>query len=100
MTLMLLWARKKATKNMVRVYADGTEQCFVSFGSDTVSTWVFWIEEPSAFHTAYKSFDLVSVLCAGKTPSLQGMRTWRWAEWWLGRRGGGSLQVIPLIEAC
>ena len=31
-------------------------------GSDTVCTWIFRMEEPSAFHTAYKSFDLVSVL--------------------------------------
>jgi len=53
MILMLLWARKEATKHMVRVHADGTEQCFVSFGSDTVSTWMFWMEETSAFHTAY-----------------------------------------------
>src|SRR6218665_1627495 len=42
---MLFWARKEATKHMVRVHADGTEQCFVSFGSDTVSTWMFWMEE-------------------------------------------------------
>ena len=80
MILMLLWARKEATKHMVRVHADGTEQCF---GSDTVSTWMFWMEEPSAFHTAYKSFDLVSVLCAGKSPPCR-VRTWRWTEWWLG----------------
>ena len=30
MILMLLWARKEAAKHMVRVHADGTEQCFVS----------------------------------------------------------------------
>ena len=52
--LMSLWARKETTKHMVRVHADG---------SDTVSTWMFRMEEPSAFHTVYKSFDLVSVLC-------------------------------------
>ena len=42
--LMLLRARtetKKLTKYMVRVHADGAEQCFLSFGSDTVSTWMF-----------------------------------------------------------
>ena len=53
MIFMLLWARKEVTKHMVRVHADGTEKCFVSFGSDTVSTCMFWMEEPSAFHTAY-----------------------------------------------
>ena len=50
MILMLLWARKEATKHMVQVHADGTEQCF---GSDTVSTLMYWMEETSVFHTAY-----------------------------------------------
>jgi len=48
MILILLWARKETTKYMVRVHAHGTEQCF---GSDTVSTWLFRMEEPCAFHT-------------------------------------------------
>src|SRR6218665_550870 len=51
---------------MVRVHADGAERCFVSFGCDTVSIWMFRMEEPSAFHEVYKSFDLLSVLYAGK----------------------------------
>jgi len=53
MILMLLWARKDTVKYMVRVHAEGTEQCFVSFGSDSVGTWMFRMEEPSAFHTVY-----------------------------------------------
>ena len=36
-----------------------------SFGGDTVSTGMFGLEEPPAFHAVYKSFDLVSVLYAG-----------------------------------
>ena len=73
MILMLLWARMESTKYiayMVRVPAYGAEHCFVSFGGDTVSTWMFGMEEPSAFHTVYKSFDLVSVLYAGKAPPI------------------------------
>jgi len=46
MILMLLWARKETAKYMVRVHADGAEQCFVSFGRDTVSTWMFRMGEP------------------------------------------------------
>jgi len=72
MILMLLWAWKETTKHMIRVHADGTEQCFVSFSSNAVSTWMFRMEEPSAFHMAYKSFDLVSVLYAGKSPPCRG----------------------------
>jgi len=66
--LMLLWAQKEATKHMVLVPTDGAEQCFVRFGCDTVRTGMFRIEEPSAFHTVYKSFDLASFLDAGKSP--------------------------------
>src|SRR6218665_3261663 len=33
---------------------------------------LFWMEEPSVFYTACKSFDLVSVLCAGKSPPCRG----------------------------
>jgi|SRR6218665_2602847 len=62
MILMLLWARKETTKHMVRVHADGTKQCF---GSDTVSTWMFRMEEPSAFHTvSYPSRNYPEVLPA------------------------------------
>jgi len=46
---MLLWARKEATKHMLRVHADGTEQCLVSFGSDTVSTWLIRVSILSLF---------------------------------------------------
>ena len=69
---MLLWARKEATKHMLRVHADGTEQCLVSFGSDTVSTWMFWMEEPSAFHTAYNRASILSLFCALANPHHAG----------------------------
>jgi len=72
---MLLLTRKETTKYMVRVHADDTEQCFVSFGGDrgpTVSTRMFRMEEPPAFHTVYKRFDLVSFLYAGKPPPCRG----------------------------
>jgi len=57
------------------------------------------MEEPSAFHTVYKSFDLVSVVYAGKSPPCKGHIQGA------GQSGGlgdevESLQVIPLIEVC
>ena len=44
---------------MIRVHADGAEQCIVSFDGDTVSTAVFEMEEPSAFIRAL----ILSLFC-------------------------------------
>src|SRR6218665_1440509 len=88
MILMLLWEIKETTKYVVLVHADGAEHCFVSFGSDTVSTWMFWMEEPSTFHTVYKSVDFVSVILAGKSPPCRecvygaGRNGWKESAGW------------------
>ena len=87
MILMLLFTWKETTQDMVRVHADGAKQCFISFGGDTVGIGMFQIEEPSAFHSVYKSFGLVSILYTGKS----GMRTWCQTEWWLGQQGAESV---------
>src|SRR6218665_3620997 len=83
MILMLLWARKEATKHMVRVHADGTEQYFVSFGNDTVSihygdlysapSRLLLRSAPDPCTAKKKSFE-TRVECVRKTPGEQSLR--------------------------
>src|SRR6218665_618373 len=89
---------KEATKHMVRVHAYGTEQ---SFGMQRYRQHLD-VLDGGTLCVSYGLLELRSCLCSVRwqIPTMQGMRTWRWTEWWLGRRGGESLQIITLIEAC